>query len=374
MNQVLQSFSLRKPDDFHLHLREGALLKAVLPDSASTFARTLVMPNLAKPVFKAQQAHAYREEILQTLENIQYPSNTPSPFHPLMTLFLAEETRSEDFYLDDSERDLSSFQRSVFAGKLYFASATTNTKHGVRNLPKLFPLFESMEKHNLPLSIHGELADESTDVFDRELLFIDQHLAPLVERFPALNITFEHISTKKAVDFVRERSRAGSRLAATITPHHLLLNRNALLGDGLRPHFYCMPLVKREQDRLALVEAAKSGEGCFFLGTDSAPHTRASKQSACGCAGIFNAPYAIECVFAALEPETSSELACLERFASENGAAFHGLPLNEERIKLVKKPASSYRTSLSVPDTGEEIVVFTPPAQNGAAALQVLRG
>ena len=373
MNQVLQSFSLRKPDDFHLHLREGALLKAVLPDSASTFARTLVMPNLAKPVFKAQQAHAYREEILQTLENIQYPSNTPSPFHPLMTLFLAEETRSEDFYLDDSERDLSSFQRSVFAGKLYFASATTNTKHGVRNLPKLFPLFESMEKHNLPLSIHGELADESTDVFDRELLFIDQHLAPLVERFPALNITFEHISTKKAVDFVRERSRAGSRLAATITPHHLLLNRNALLGDGLRPHFYCMPLVKREQDRLALVEAAKSGEGCFFLGTDSAPHTRASKQSACGCAGIFNAPYAIECVFAALEPETSSELACLERFASENGAAFHGLPLNEERIKLVKKPAS-YRASLSVPDTGEEIVVFTPPAQNGAAALQVLRG
>ena len=266
----------------------------------------------------------------------------------------------------------------MFAGKLYFATATTNTKHGVQHLPSLFPLFEHMEKHNIPLSIHGEIADETTDVFDRESLFIDQHLEPLIERFPELRITFEHISTKEAVDFVSERARSPNKLAATITPHHLLLNRNDLLGCGLRPHHYCLPLVKRERDRLALVGAARSGERCFFLGTDSAPHGRSHKQASCGCAGIFNAPYAIECVFAALQPDKPAELGCLELFTSENGATFHDLPLNEERITLVKKTAP-YRTSLSVPvpdaDAEEEIVVFTPPNQpDDTESLQILRG
>ena len=382
----MPSVTLRKPDDFHLHLREGKLLEAVLPHSAQTFARTLVMPNLANPIRNARQAQAYKKIILQTRQQSQSLPNTPSPFQPLMTLFLTEETTLQDFLLDDAEYTLPPLEpsleppleRSVFAGKLYFATATTNTQHGVKNLSHLFPLLERMEKHNLPLSIHGEIADETTDVFDRESLFIDRWLEPLVERFPALRITFEHISTKKAVDFVREKA-ASENLAATITPHHLLLNRNDLLGFGLRPHHYCLPLVKREEDRLALLEAAQSGEQSFFLGTDSAPHTRSQKQSSCGCAGVFNAPYAIECVFAALKPQTSSEFECLERFTSENGATFHNLPLNEERLTLVKK-ADPYLSSLPVADTDEDIVVFAPPSIPGKTEegktedWQVLRG
>ena len=381
---MLQSIALRKPDDFHLHLREGTLLEAVLPYSAQTFARTLVMPNLAKPILNARRACAYKEEIVQTLQRIRHPSNTPSPFCPLMTIFLTEETTLNDFWLDSSdEATFPPLRRNVFGGKLYFATATTNTTHGVKNLSQLFPLFEQMEKHNLPLSIHGEIADETTDVFDRESMFIDTCLEPLVERFPELRITFEHISTKKAVDFVRERARSHHNLATTITPHHLLLNRNDLLGFGLRPHHYCLPLVKREEDRLALVDAAKSGEWCFFLGTDSAPHTRSQKQAACGCAGIFNAPYAVECVFAALQPKTASALRCLERFTSENAAAFHNLPLNEERITLVKR-TDPYRTSLPIAETEqgaeqglkqEDIIVFTPPNQpDDTESLQILRG
>ena len=379
----MSSVTLRKPDDFHLHLREGKLLEAVLPHSAQTFARTLVMPNLANPIRNARQAQAYKKIILQTRQQSQSLPNTPSPFQPLMTLFLTEETTLQDFLLDDAEHTLPPLEppleRSVFAGKLYFATATTNTRHGVKNLSQLFPLLEHMEKHNLPLSIHGEIADDTTDVFDRESLFIDRWLEPLVERFPELRITFEHISTKKAVDFVKERARSHHNLAATITPHHLLLNRNDLLGFGLRPHHYCLPLVKREEDRLALVDAAKSGEGCFFLGTDSAPHTRSQKQSSCGCAGVFNAPYAIECVFAALKPQTSSEFACLELFTSENAAAFHNLPLNEERLTLVKK-TDPYLTSLPVANTDEEILVFAPPhipnktEEGEAEDWQVLRG
>ena len=371
-----QPLTLRKPDDFHLHLRDGKLLEAILPHSAQTFARTLVMPNLTKPILNAQQATAYKKIILQKYQQFQSLPNTPSPFIPLMTIFLTEETTLQDFYpqdfhFKDSENTSHPLERSVFAAKLYFATATTNTKHGVKNLPQLFPLLEQMEKHNLPLSIHGEIADDTTDVFDRESLFIDKYLEPLIARFPALRITLEHISTKKAVDFVREKARS-NKLAATITPHHLLLNRNDLLGSGLRPHHYCLPIVKREEDRLALLEAAQSGERCFFLGTDSAPHTRSHKQAACGCAGIFNAPYAIECVFAALKPNTPSALECLERFTSENGATFHGLPPNLERITLVKQ-TQPYRSSLSVAD--EDIIVFTPPnPQNNTEALQVLRG
>ena len=371
---MLQPITLRKPDDFHLHLRDGTLLEAVLPHSAHTFARNLVMPNLAKPILNAQQAQAYKERILQTLQKHRFPSNIPSPFQPLMTLFLNEETRLQDFGIISSKQTSLPFEQSVFAGKLYFAAATTNAKHGVKNLPQLYPLLEQMEKHDLPLSIHGEVADATTDVFDRESLFIDLYLAPLTERFPSLRITFEHISTKQAVDFVREKSRSSNKLAATITPHHLLLNRTDMLGFGLRPHLYCMPILKREQDRLALLNAAESGERCFFLGTDSAPHTRSQKQAACGCAGVFNAPYAIECVFAALRHETSSELRCLERFTSENGAIFHDLPLNEERITLVER-TNPYESLLSIPGTDEKIIIFAPPSlQNKTGDLQVLRG
>ncbi len=374
------AITLRKPDDFHLHLRDGKLLEAVLPHSAQTFARTLVMPNLANPILNAQQATAYKKIILQKYQQFQSLPNTPSPFLPLMTIFLTEETTLQDFYLkdfypEDSERTAPPtappLERSVFAAKLYFATATTNTKHGVKDLSKLFPLFEQMEKHNLPLSIHGEIADDTTDVFDREKRFIDKYLEPLIARFPALRITLEHISTKEAVDFVRDKAHS-NKLAATITPHHLLLNRNDLLGSGLRPHYYCLPIVKREKDRLALLDAAQSGERCFFLGTDSAPHTRSQKQAACGCAGIFNAPYAIECVFAALKYNTPSEFECLERFTSENGAIFHDLPLNEKSIKLVKQ-TKPYLSSLPVAD--EDIIVFTPPnPQNDTEALRVLRG
>lgn len=311
-----------------------------------------------------------------------------------MTLYLTEQTTLADFGNIKLESARNSSE-SVFAAKLYYAGATTNSQHGVKNIARLFPLFEQMEKYDLPLSIHGEIAAEDSDIFDREKIFVEQHLTKLLTRFPSLRITLEHITTKTAVDFIREhcakedhpirkkredcakpdehpiRKKRELRLAATITPHHLLLNRNHLLSGGIRPHYYCLPILKRESDRLALIEAAASGEDCFFLGTDSAPHSIADKESPCGCAGIFNAPYALDCILAATSPQSKEDLERIELFTSVNGANFHGLELSDSHFTLEKfkpsehiSPASSEFTASQEP----EIVTHAELMKNGINA------
>lgn len=359
------------------------MLHAVLPYSANSFARALVMPNLKTPIFTALQAEKYRTKILSALKN----NGSPATFQPLMTLYLTEQTTLADFGSLTPPRNPNS---SVFAGKLYFAGATTNSQHGVREITRLFPLFEQMEKHNLPLSIHGEIASEESDIFEREEIFVERHLSALITRFPSLRITLEHITTKTSVDFVREHCERASernsaelcaqpirekvekakkrelRLAATITPHHLLLNRNDLLSGGIRPHYYCLPVLKRESDRLALVAAASSGEDCFFLGTDSAPHSVASKESACGCAGIFNAPHALDCVLAATHARAKDEIERIQRFTSENGANFHGLELTSSHFTLEEFEPSepvSPRSSAITPISSTKVVSHAQQSQ-----------
>ncbi len=354
----------RCPDDFHLHLREGSLLRAVLPSSARNFARALIMPNLRTPISNARQAALYRNEILSALEEIENRQDMEArlPFEPLMTIYLTEETTIADFVSESSEAT------EVFAGKLYFAGATTNAQHGVRDITRLYSLFERMEERDIPLSLHGEVGDADIDIYDREQVFIERQLEPLLRRFSSLRVTLEHISTALAVSFVREHNSHNTsrpRLGATITPHHLLLNRNDMLADGIRPHYYCKPLVKRESDREALVAAASSGEGCFFLGTDSAPHERGAKESACGCAGIFNAPYALDCVLAACEPQTAEDLRRIECFTSENGARFHALPLSESYFSIEQTSQPIAPSALAGLEGTSQFVTFVPPPRVG---------
>ena len=313
---------LRRPDDWHVHLRDGAMLRAVAPATAKVFARAIVMPNLKPPVTTVDQARAYRQRILEAV-----PADTR--FEPLMTAYLTD-------HIDPSELERG-FTEGVFtAAKLYPANATTNSAAGVSDLSRISKVLERMEAIDMPLLIHGEVTDADVDVFDREAAFIESHLIPLRQRYPALRIVLEHITTEQAVDFIRTASLAGdSRLAATITPHHLHLNRNAMFMGGLRSDFYCLPVVKRECHRRALVKAATSGLSCFFLGTDSAPHPRSGKESACGCAGIFNAMHALESYAAVFEQEGALEH--LQGFASEHGPRFYGLPLNDESLILVKR-------------------------------------
>lgn len=318
--QPPERLTLRRPDDWHVHLRDGPILATVLNYTARQFSRAIVMPNLVPPVTTILAARAYRDRILSVLE-------PGLDFKPLMTCYLTET-------IDIRELE-EGFAEGVFtASKLYPAHATTNSALGVTNIERIYPVLEAMQKMGMPLLIHGEVTDSHVDVFDREIEFIDRVLERLIDEFPALKIVFEHITSADAVAFVESR---GPNLAATITPHHLMINRNAMFKGGIRPHFYCLPVAKRERDRLALRRAATSGSTKFFLGTDSAPHPVEAKESDCGCAGIFNAPFALEAYATVFEEEGA--LGNLEAFASAHGPLHYGLPLNNGVIELVRSPS-----------------------------------
>jgi dihydroorotase len=309
--------TITRPDDWHLHLRDGAALQAVLPDTARQFARAIVMPNLRPPVTTTLLAKAYRTRILEAL-----PAD--AKFQPLMTLYLTDNTSADEI----KRAKASGFVHGI---KLYPAGATTNSDSGVSDLTKCEKALEAMQDVGLPLLIHGEVADVDVDVFDREKVFIDRHMTPLLKRFPALKVVFEHITTKDAADFVQA---APNNVAATITAHHLLMNRNDMFKGGIQPHHYCLPILKRETHRLALLKAATSGSAKFFLGTDSAPHAKHTKEAACGCAGMYTAHAAIELYAEAFEAVNGLDR--LEAFASFYGADFYGLPRNTDKITLEK--------------------------------------
>lgn len=327
---------LRRPDDWHLHLRDGEVMAAVLPHTAARFARAVVMPNLSPPVTTTSAALAYRDRILAAL-----PAG--ASFEPLMTLYLTDNTPGAEIRrAHDSGR--------IIGIKLYPAGATTNSDSGVTDLAQCAEALEAIEETGLVLQVHGEVTDEAVDVFERERVFIDRVLRPLLDRHPRLKVVLEHVTTADGIQFVRG-AREG--VAATITPQHLMLNRNALFAGGLRPHHYCLPVLKAERHREAVFEAATSGEPRFFLGTDSAPHARHSKESACGCAGIYSAPVGLEIYAEAFEQ--AGRLDRLEAFASEFGARFYGLELNEERIELEQR---EWRPPAEYAAGGESLVPF----------------
>jgi dihydroorotase len=315
----MTELTLRRPDDWHLHLRDGAAMAAVVAFTAARFGRAIVMPNLKPPITTTEMALAYRERIRAAL-----PAG--SAFEPLMTLYLTDRTEPAEVARARASGGVAGF-------KLYPAGATTNSESGVTDLRNIRRVLEQMSEHDMVLQVHGEVTQHSVDVFDREARFIDEVLLPLCVRHPSLRIVFEHITTRRAVEFVRG-ARAG--VAATITPQHLLMNRNALFVGGIRPHLYCLPVLKTEEDREALLEAATSGDPRFFLGTDSAPHARHTKETACGCAGIFSAHAAIELYAEAFE--SVDRLPCLPAFAAEFGADFYRLPRNKDFITLVAEP------------------------------------
>jgi len=317
----VQQLTIRRPDDWHVHLRDGAMLQAVAAATARQFARAIVMPNLRPPVTTTAMARAYRERI-QAAVRTTGGDALAAGFTPLMTAYLTETIDPADLAAGHAEGVLT-------AVKLYPAGATTNSDAGVRDLAAITPVLETLERIGMPLLIHGEVTDSDIDIFDREAVFIERVLAPLLARHPGLKVVLEHITTSDAADFVRS---GPANLAATITPHHLHINRNAMFAGGLRPDFYCLPVAKRELHRIALRAAATSGNPKFFLGTDSAPHERHAKESACGCAGIYNAPVALESYAAVFDAE--SALDRLEAFASEHGPRFYGLPLNSGTITL----------------------------------------
>jgi dihydroorotase len=314
----MDRITLTRPDDWHLHLRDGPALGSVVGDSARRFRRAIVMPNLKPAIRTTQQALHYRERILGALPE-------DAGFEPLMTLYLTDDTPPEEI----ARAKLSG---RVFGVKLYPAGATTHSDEGVTRLSRCFHTLEKMEELGMPLLVHGESTDPAIDVFDREKAFLEEVLGPTLERFAGLKVVLEHITTRDAAQFVEV---TGDNVAATITAHHLLMNRNALFLGGIRPHHYCLPVLKREEHREALVEAATSGNPKFFLGTDSAPHSRAAKEAACGCAGIYTAHAAIELYATAFEEAGAMDK--LEGFASMHGPRFYGLPLNEDKITLVRE-------------------------------------
>ncbi|HEX5257618.1 MAG TPA: dihydroorotase [Sphingomicrobium sp.] len=328
-----QSITIRRPDDWHVHLRDGGMLRAVAPYTARQFARAIVMPNLAPPVTMPDAAAAYRDRIVDAAGH---------GFTPLMTCYLTDETNPDEV--------ARGFEEGIWiAAKLYPAGATTNSASGITRLRNVYPTLERMQDIGMVLCIHGEVTDASVDVFDREAVFIERILSRLVDDFPELKIVLEHITTEEAADFLRGRNN----LAATVTPQHLEINRNAIFVGGLRPHAYCLPVAKREKHRLAVRQAATSGAPNIFLGTDSAPHARSAKESGCGCAGIFNAPFALESYAMVFEAEGALDK--LEAFASVNGPRFYGLPLNEGSVTLE-------RAEVEVPERiqsdGIELVPF----------------
>ena len=330
------TLTIRRPDDWHVHLRDGEVMRGVLPYTARQFARAIVMPNLSPPITSVEAANAYRARILAAV-----PAGVD--FTPLMTAYLTDGS--------DPAELARGFSEGVFtAAKLYPAHATTGSAHGVTDVANIRAALEAMQEIGMPLLVHGEVTDAATDIFDREAVFIDRVMSGLVRDLPGLKVVFEHITTAQAAAFV---DSAGPNVAATITPQHLHINRNAMFAGGLRPHAYCLPVAKREVHRLALRKAATSGSGKYFLGTDSAPHAVSAKESACGCAGIFNAPYALESYAAVFAEEGALDR--LEGFASEHGPRFYGLPLNEGTVTLE-------RGELAVPDVidavGTPIVPF----------------
>jgi dihydroorotase len=327
---TLQTLTIRRPDDWHVHLRDDGMLDRVARYTARRFARAIVMPNLAPPVARVEDADAYRDRIIAV---------SGPDFTPLMTCYLTDNV--------DPDELARGYAEGVWvAAKLYPAGATTNSASGVTDIRNIYPALERMQDIGMVFCIHGEVTDPDVDVFDREAVFIDRILSPLVDDFPALKMVLEHITTKQAAQFVTD---APDNVAATITPQHLHLNRNALFKGGLRPHAYCLPVVKREEHRLAVRKAAVSGSPKFFLGTDTAPHSREAKESACGCAGIFNAPYALESYVQVFDEEGALDR--FEAFASEHGARFYGLPLNQGTVTLE-------RTEHEVPETVDGLVPF----------------
>lgn len=314
----MKTLTITRPDDFHVHVRNGEILKTVLAHTARQFARAIIMPNLKPPVTTVAQALDYRDEILAALpENLR--------FTPLMTLYLTGSTTPEDV------KAVAACQHTK-AFKLYPAGATTNSDAGVADVKKIYNVLEAMEKHDIPLLVHGEVVESDCDIFDRERVFIEQHLTAVTEAFPNLRVVLEHVTTEDAVQFVLSSS---DKVAATITPQHLLFNRNSMLVGGIKPHYYCLPILKREQHRVALVKAATSGNKKFFLGTDSAPHLTHLKENACGCAGCYSAYAAIELYTEAFE--AAGALDKLEAFASFHGADFYNLPRNSDTITLIKR-------------------------------------
>lgn len=331
-----QQITITRPDDWHLHLRDGDALAAVLPHTAKQFARAIVMPNLKPPVTTVEDAKAYRQRILAAIP-------VGMVFEPLMTLYLTDRTSA-----DEIRRAVDSgFVKAV---KLYPAGATTNSDAGVSSIEKTYPALAEMERLGLPLLVHGEVTDPAIDIFDREAVFIETVLSPLIKRFPALRVVMEHITTRDAAQFVASE---GPAIAATITAHHLLYNRNAIFQGGVRPHYYCLPVLKREVHRQSLVAAAISGNPKFFLGTDSAPHSKSAKEAACGCAGCYTAPVALELYVKAFEQAEALER--LEGFASFFGADYYGLPRNTEKVTLVRQ---AWHLPASYPYGSESLVPF----------------
>lgn len=333
-----QMLTIRRPDDWHVHLRDGEMLAAVAPYTARQFARAIVMPNLVPPVTTVDAAAAYRERIIR--------ASGPG-FTPLMTCYLTDQTRPDEI--------ARGFKEGVWiAAKLYPAGATTNSASGVTEIRNIYPTLRRMEEIGMVLCVHGEVTDPDVDIFDREAVFIERVLLPVIGDFPDLKIVLEHITTAEAAELVTGH---GPNVGATVTPQHLMINRNAIFKGGLRPHSYCLPIAKRERHRLAVLEAATSGHPNIFLGTDSAPHDRRSKESDCGCAGIFNAPFALESYAAVFEAEGALDR--FEAFASMNGARFYGLPLNEGTVTL-------QRTKVEVPERIGQGDIDLVPFEAGA--------
>ena len=332
--------TIRRPDDWHVHFRDGAMLKAVVPHTARHFARAIVMPNLVPPVVTGAEARAYRERILAAVPD-------GADFSPLMTLYLTETTEPDD---------LVSAARSalISAVKLYPAGATTNSASGVRDIDKVMPVLEAMTENGVILCVHGEVTDPTVDIFDREAVFIERVLDPLRRRLPELRIVMEHVTTRDGISYIGETEK---NLAGTITTHHLIINRNHILAGGIRPHYYCLPVAKRELHRLALRRAAASGDPRYFLGTDSAPHVDATKETGCGCAGCFTASNTLSCLAHVFEEEDALDR--LEGFASIFGAGYYGLPVNDAKIVLQKE-----ETPVDYPDkikTGDGPVTMFDP-------------
>ncbi|MFD1795439.1 dihydroorotase [Paracoccus aurantiacus] len=338
---MTRSLTLRRPDDWHLHLRDGEMLAAVAPHSAG-FGRAIIMPNLVPPVVTGEQARAYRDRILSAL-----PAD--AALKPLMTLYLTETTDPADVVAAHSDG-------LIAAVKLYPAGATTNSASGVTNFDRVRPVLEAMAEAGVPLCVHGEVTDPAVDIFDREAVFIDRVLDPLRRATPGLRVVMEHVTTADGVDYVSANA-AGGAMGATITTHHLVINRNAILAGGIRPHYYCLPVAKRETHRLALREAAMSGQGPFFLGTDSAPHSDRAKLQPCGCAGCFTAPNTLAILAQVFEED--GKLDKLEAFASLNGPAFYGMAPNPDTIRLTRQDgAVAYPSEISAGD--ETVTVFDP--------------
>ena len=339
MNELRET-EIRRPDDWHLHLRDGAMLEGIARWTSADFARAIIMPNLVPPVVTTADAAAYRERIMTAVPD-------DHDFEPFMTLYLTGSTDPDDV-------EAGAKSGLVKAMKLYPAGATTNSQNGITNIEDAYPVLERMSDIGLPLLIHGEVTDPLVDIFDREAEFVDRVLIPLRARFPDLRMVMEHVTSSQGVDYVRSQDK---NLAATLTTHHLIINRNAYLAGGIKPHFYCLPVAKREAHRLALVQAAISGDARFFLGTDSAPHSVDAKENACGCAGIFTAPNTLSCLAHVFE--NNDALDKLEGFTSLFGPAYYGVAPNEDRIRLVKSDQPVVYPRNAVTGAGP-VVIFDP--------------